>query len=543
MKEIDQKIKHFVYAVRRRLRKQKILEILFLTIGSGFCISFVLSVISLFVLVCYVSQIIIGITAISFLAGIIAGWKKTPSVMEAALLADAKGHKEKISTAYFLKGKEDLFSVLQKKDAIKIVENFQIRKEFPVQISGKKVMAVVGLGILLIGSMFLESPARDLAAEKQRVKKEVQEELAKVEKLEKKIRQNEEIDEQELTEVDKELEEIKKELAEAETDEALKKAKERLTKKMEMAGEQTKSKTLKNLLSAEAKAAKEEMEQQKSELAKEAKEAMNKAENGTKQDKKEAAQKLEELAAQTGDDQLKEAAKEYKASDYSEKAYEAAQHALNSNLQQSDNTDMAQQNATQNNSGASGQQSSNQQGNGQQGSSQQGSSQQGNGQQSSSQQGSNQQGNGSGIGQGEGSGSGIGQGEGSGSGSGQGEGNGSGSGQGEGSGSGIGQGGSGSGAGWNKGSKYGQEGLAKSKEQITIPDAELGNDANLTGKANENSNITKEKSNQSQTWSGNKVSYGEVSGEYKEKAYKKVNGSSYPGQLKEKIKNYFDGLN
>ena len=528
MKEIDQKIKHFVYAVRRRLRKQKILEILFLTIGSGFCISFVLSVISLFVLVCYVSQIIIGITAISFLAGIIAGWKKTPSVMEAALLADAKGHKEKISTAYFLKGKEDLFSVLQKKDAIKIVENFQIRKEFPVQISGKKVMAVVGLGILLIGSMFLESPARDLATEKQKVKKEVQEELAKVEKLEKKIRENEEIDEQELTEVDKQLEEIKKELAEAETDEALKKAKERLNKKMEMAGEQTKSKTLKNLLSEEAKVAKEEMEQQKSELAKEAKEAMNKAENGTKQDKKEAAQKLEELAAQTGDDQLKEAVKEYKASDYSEKAYEAAQHALNSNLQQSDNTDMAQQNATQNNSGASGQQSSNQQGNGQQ---------------SSSQQGSNQQGNGSGSGQGEGSGSGIGQGEGSGSGSGQGEGNGSGSGQGEGSGSGIGQGGSGSGAGWNKGSKYGQEGLAKSKEQITIPDAELGNDENLTGKANENSNITKEKSNQSQTWSGNKVSYGEVSGEYKEKAYKKVNGSSYPGQLKEKIKNYFDGLN
>ena len=86
------------------------------------------------------------------------------------------------------------------------------------------------------------------------------------------------------------------------------------------------------------------------------------------------------------------------------------------------------------------------------------------------------------------------------------------------------------------------EGSAKVNENVTIPDGTVGNDDNLSGKANGNNTSTKQKSSQANTWSGNKVSYGQVSGQYKEKAYKKVNGSSYPGKMKEKIRDYFDGL-
>jgi hypothetical protein len=77
---------------------------------------------------------------------------------------------------------------------------------------------------------------------------------------------------------------------------------------------------------------------------------------------------------------------------------------------------------------------------------------------------------------------------------------------------------------------------------VTIPKGELGDDENLTGKANGNDTSKKQKSKESATWAGDKVSYGSVSAQYKEKAYKKVNGSNYPGSMKEKIRHYFDGL-
>jgi len=72
----------------------------------------------------------------------------------------------------------------------------------------------------------------------------------------------------------------------------------------------------------------------------------------------------------------------------------------------------------------------------------------------------------------------------------------------------------------------------------------LGNDDNLNGNNNgDKEGSTYEKSNDSKAWAGNKVNYGEVSGEYKKKAYSKMEGSNYPKKMKNKIKNYFDGLN
>ena len=209
---------------------------------------------------------------------------------------------------------------------------------------------------------------------------------------------------------------------------------------------------------------------------------------------------------------MKKAAEEYKASSYSDGDYANAERALNETLSNmaSNRTDLADNsngtNNNQNNAGQSNSQNGNQTNSGNSGSNQ-------NGGQNSGGQGNNQNGRG---------------------GSGQ---------NGNGNGSGNGGSGNSSGSGWNYGSKEGQAGARKTNENITVPDGEMGEDENLTGKANGNNSSTKEKSNQSQTWSGNKVSYGEVSAEYKKKAYKKVNGSSYPGKLKDKIKNYFDGLN
>lgn len=485
---MDTKIKQFVYRVRARLREQKMIDSLLKITGIGLFLAVLISLVSLVVPFFYAEIVAAGVIGLSFVIGVAEGIKKTPTPMEAALTADSKGHKERISTAFFLVGREDAFSKLQKKDALGIIERFQIRKEFPLRLQAKPVLIVLGLVFLFTVSSLVDTPAREMERLRHDVQKEAKEEVAKLEKVEKEIEKKKEISEAESEEIREQLETAKKELKEADSYEDLKKAEERIVKKMEMASVKTENKTLSETLTQAAKEAKKETKSKQEDLAEAVKEALKKAEKGSAKDKKGAYEKMKKLAEMAGDEALQKAAEEFAASDFSESDFSKANSALSEALASMSkrNSDLAKNNSNS--------QQNNQNGNGQ----------------------GNQQSNGQGGSQG-----------------GQGSG---GSGNGQGS-------GSGNGGGWNKGSKNGQEGNRKTNENITVPDGEVGNDENLTGKQNGNDTSTKEKSNQSNTWSGDKVDYGKVSGEYKDKAYKKVNGSNYPGKLKDKIRDYFNGLN
>lgn len=488
---MDNRIRKFVYQVRARLREQQIITNLIKLVGYGLIVAVILSLVSMIVPFYYAIPVATGIVILFFLMGIFIGLRKTPSPMKAALQADAKGHKEKISTAFFLAGKEDPFSTLQKRDALKIMDNFLIRKEFPLRVSLKRALLVWGLALIFGISSQIDTPARQQANTRHDVSKEAKEEIARLEKVEKKLKENENLPVEEVEEIEKQLEQAKRELAEANSREELKKAEERITKKMEMATEDIKDKTLSEILRDAAEESRTSMENKDSELAKEAQEAMEKAENGSSRDKKEAYEKLSELADRLGDESLKEAAESYRDSSYSSAEYAEARQALDQTLQElqeatisdyADNGDLSDGEAQFFTQGEPND-NSNQDGLRIPG------------------QGDNNSSNGAML-----------------------------------------NGGS-SGDGWNKGSENGQEGARRINESITVPDGEIGNDENLTGKANSNGDNTKAQSNQSSAWSGNKVGYGQVSGSYKEKAYKKVDGSNYPSKLKDRIKNYFDGLN
>ncbi|MDE6759232.1 MAG: hypothetical protein K2J90_00985 [Lachnospiraceae bacterium] len=520
---MDHKIRQFVYRVRARLREQKIIENIIKFVVIGLLVAVILSFVSMMVPFYYAVPATAGIVGICFVAGIIMGIYKTPTPMEAALKADSKGHKEKISTAFYLEGKEDSFSTLQKKDALKVMEAFQVRKEFPLQLSWKQILAVLGLSLVFVACSMVETPAREAAEIRKDIEKEAKEEIARLEKVEKKLGQSREISETETAEIKEQIENAKRELSEAGSREELKKAQERITKKMEMAAEKTENKTLSETMQDAAKEAGDAAGKKESDLAKEAEEALAKAQKGNRKEKQDAYKKLKKLADAMGDEALKKAAEDYKDSSYSDSDYAGAQQALNEALEnrEADQTDLAD---NRSNTGSKDDQEKSSDNISQGNSQNNGGNQSDKGNQNNSQNGNanHNQNNG----------------QNSGSGNGQGNAGRNGSGSGNGSGT-----GNGSGGGWNHGGKEGQEGARKTNENITVPDGETGDDGNLTGKANGNDSSTKEKSGQSQTWSGNKVSYGEVSGRYKEKAYKKVNGSSYPGKLKNKIRDYFDGLN
>ena len=474
-------------------------------------IAVMISLLALVVPFYYAIVVATAVLITSFFAGILWGVKRTPKPMQAALMADAKGHKEKISTAFYLQEKEDAFAVLQKKDAMRIIDNFRIRKEFPIRIAWKRFGIFALLSILFVVCSIMDTPAKKLANMRHEVNKEAKEEIAELEKLEKELEEMKELSESEVAGVKEQLENAKKELKEAESYEELKKAEERITKKMEMASKNVQDKTLGEMLAKEAEESEQRQQEKEQELLDEAKEALEKAEKGTEKEKEEAYEKLQKLAAATGDSQLAQAAEDYKNSAYSSDSYAQVSQALNEASQNATTSDYANnsQNGNSSKDATVGNQSQGQNGNNNNFQGQNGQGQSG------------QQGNGNNGQNGQ-------------SGNGEGSGNGSG---------GDGGNGSGGGAGWNYGSKDGKEGANKTAENVTIPNGDMGDDENLTGQANGNDSSTKEKSSQGQAWSGNKVSYDDVSSEYKDKAYKKVDGSSYPAKIKDKIRDYFNGLN
>ncbi len=554
---MDAEIRVFAGRVRRRLREQSVVRELFWWTTGGLLLSLILSLVSLAVPFPMALPFIAVVLALSVIGGMAAGVLKAPTLMESALRADEQGRfEERVSTALFLQGREDAFSVLQKKDAVSRIRDFRVRKEFPVRIRKRQAALFLALAILLGVSGMADTPARQTARVQSDVKRTGKEKLARLEKVEQRLKEQEGLSETELLELEEQLERTGMDLKEAQSYEDLKKAEERFLKKLEMAAEQAEPGQAKEALqkAAQESLAAEQAEQEQ--LAQEAQEALEKAEDGDRRDKQEAYEKLKKLSELSGDQNLGKKAEAYQKSGFSSGERADARQALSENqknltggskMADGNNSQTGSQTGSQNSSQSgnqNGSQNGNQNGsqNGNQNGSQNG-NQNGNqndsqnGNQNSNQNGSqngNQNGNQNGSQNGNQNG---GQNGNSGNQNGGRNGNGN-----NGGGSGNGGTGTGGGSGWNYGSKEGREGYAKTRENITIPEGVLGEDENLTGIANGNQTSQMVQSEQSRAWSGNKVSYGEVSGAYKEKAIRKIDGSNYPGKLKEQIRNYFDGL-
>lgn len=491
----DQIIWKFVHKVRRRIGGQVVRRTLCDVACIGLVLACGISFFSLFVpfyYAVYVESIVLGSAVF---VGIGLGIHRVPTLEQAALWADDKGYQEKITTAFGLRGKEDPFSMLQKQDAVAVIANLSVAKLFPFKISVQRVIVLLLLAVLLAGGNLLDSPSRQYAREHHAVQVEVKKETAKVEKVERQLTNKESVSETEIAKVQNQLEQTKKELTKVESAKELQQVKERYLKKMQQTAEQTTDTKLRKALQKQAKQIEREQEEQKKKLARDAKQAMTQAKDGKGKEQKLAYDKVKEYAQTNGLEELETQIEEYKQSDYSETDYVKANATLTRSLQNTDRASrLTQKNAKspdnrESNSGTRMQKDSNSE------------SQTGNGNSANgNSQGRNNNGTGS-------------------------------------------NGGNQSGSGWNRGSDMGQEGSRKTTDTVTIPEGTLGEDDNLTGKVDDSGQMQKSKADQANAVAGNKVDYSKVSAEYKQKAYKQVDGASYPAKLKKQIRNYFDGLN
>lgn len=426
------------------------------------------------------------------LAGIVAAVLHFPTKKQAALAADSKGLKERVTTAYELMGKEDIFSRIQKDDTVKAIKGFDIKKSFPFVWRWKWLLAAFMCMIVVLVTAMLDTEAKREAVRIHAVKEkaeEKKEELA--EKLEEIMEENELTLEQ-AEEMKELLEAALKELMKAESELGIEKAEERLLTKLEQKLTESykeQMQALQNMMNS-----------------------MENMQQGTlsKEEMEELLKELEEMAGQMSSEELKELAEQMQNELQAGELSQTTMNAAMSQLGQMSNGAQTMLNA-------GGQQSV------------QGSQ---NGQQSgqSGQQGSQGGQNGN-------SGNGNGAGNGSGNGNGNGAGNGSGTGNGNGS-------GAGNGTGWNTGSDVGYEkDYDFNGEKVTITDKVASENSNLTGAPNQDGESYQTQGGPTMTWSGVEVEYSQVIAEYTNQAYAGLEQSDIPDSMKDIVKDYFSELN
>lgn len=491
----DRDILGFVTRVRRRQCRNLVVSHSVTALAAGFPAAFIMGAVSLAVPFYYAVQAGLVIIAGSLAAGIVVGIIRTPGLERSALLADEKGLRERVITAFSLRGRQDYFSMLQKKNTVAVISGFSVTKNFPLTVNKKAVALLVLSCIAFLIVSTLPSAAKEQAKATQEIIREAEAEIEKAEDIIREVKSISEVSPAEQEVLTDMLTEVKEELQEARTGEELKKAEERFQKKLETAIETTDnedlSQALKEYINDDLKKDTQSYEGDFEQV----KQTLKEAEAGSQESLEEAAQQMEELAQLLDDMELMEAAGELRTGEGTPENIEAAELILAEAFERS---------GEQGQSGGSGQEGSDGTDiivGGQDGDS--------DGQddglyglinagQNGAGDADDSDGNKQGIG----------------------------------------------GEGWDKGSTVSQEGAAKSpQEMITVPGAAVGGDENLTGKQNDSDQSYLQESDQALTWAGEKVDYNQVKSEYSERAYEKVDGSNYPGEVKDQIKSYFEQIN
>lgn len=524
--DLDKKINSFIKTYGKRIKINFLLDkILFGILLCG-VLSFILLSVSVFVPFkdCY--RVIAIVCILIILGSFIYGVLKLPNIKKIALLIDSKGLKERVITSLCLSNDNSDLAITQKKDTIEKLKNFNYKEKFPIKIDRKKLFKIGVLIVICTGILLVPSTSKTKAKELRNFEKGKSEIINKVEKEKNKIEETEALSKEEKEKLKKLLEDGKNELKDIETNKDINKFLERLNKKLETLKEEVKSeegkKALENL-------SKELLEDSMKKLQNDAlkdlnkiNEALNKTEEGEKisealnsgdkealenqlnnlnnslknmseNEKIELAESLSELASSLSDEELQALMNQ------------TSQGVMNGEI---DPSELSKELSSLENT-AKGNNNSNS----------------GNGNNSNSNSGNNSSANGGSSGNGSGNGNGS---------------NGSGSGNGNGLGN-----GNGSGTGWNTGSKNGTENTSEPTkgEEVYIPGREIGSDENLTGNKNNNSPSQAVETENGLNFSGEKKDYNEVIGDYSEKELQGIEGSSIPENMKNIVKDYFDGLN
>lgn len=512
--------KRYIYRFLKRARKRLSLGILVkvlpAALAAGFGVGAGINLAALLWPVYGAFWISIAALMAAAGVGLIIAVIHFPDRRKTAREVDKRGLKERLTTFVELETmdsekEESAWREWQARNTYEAVKTYDLKAAIPIRISGRQICLLACTAVVFAVAAVLPSPNKELAAVRHEQKAEA---AAKIEKLAKadeeleELKMAEQFSAKELEEIE-ELQEIikktQKELAAAETAEELSKAMERLETKT------TQSLFENRQTQAEKKAS--ALRKNVEELWKQSEKTADLTDSLNSEEVLKAMEELlEELAGELSDKELTALAEQLAQLKESFSAGSVTAEQLTGLLEGLENASLSNSTANQlakimeETAGVSLLE------------------------QTSAFVQAGQSENGNALGNGNSTGN-L-------------SGNGTGNGTGNGSGNGNGQSG-GIGGGKNQGSQKGiqkENDRAGNSEQVMLSGRELGEDENLTGQSGSGESY-KSIGGQGLTWSGEKVNYDAIIGEYTKKAYARMENNEVPKGMEEIVKGYFEGIN
>lgn len=229
----------FIKKAQKRIFLVNLLELLFWSLIAGLGLGILINGISLFVplygaeRMAFFVVLLFGLIALFFGAARFPGKKKTAEYL------DAKGLKERVSTALEQLSEDGVIQSLQRQDALKHLRSFSLKEHFPLRKSMARGLWLLGLSGIFLMTALLPSEARTEALLRHELKEKAEVEIQKAEELKKLIDTEQGL--KELLKADagmelkRQIDKSIQELSEAADKEELLKAERRLSKKVSQA--------------------------------------------------------------------------------------------------------------------------------------------------------------------------------------------------------------------------------------------------------------------------------------------------------------------
>jgi len=232
-KNEQNKLIAFIVAVRKRLNSKLFMEFSISALVGGLSAWIIVNIISM-IFPLYKAELYGALLIIPFLiGGVVYFFLHRYDNRQAALAADSKGLKERVTTAYEGMDRDDLFSQIQRRDALACISRFNIKEAFPLKFKRKKLIILAACLLLAVLTALIDTPARTEAIERHKIQVIAEEKEKELEQKVDEIKEKYNLTDAEQQEFDELLEELRKELDNALTEDDVQKAQERFETKLD----------------------------------------------------------------------------------------------------------------------------------------------------------------------------------------------------------------------------------------------------------------------------------------------------------------------
>ncbi|MBL4937703.1 hypothetical protein JK636_18490 [Clostridium sp. YIM B02515] len=217
MSSVDKEILAFIKKIKLRIHLNIIINyIIWGIIGALFCGAAV-SISALLFPLYKVYLIALKLAAIGAGIAFLVSLTMVPKNYKAAAAADSMGLKERAVTSLELIGNEENFALLQKKDTLSKLRKLDYKEKLKFKINRKQIILFIVFVFIITGTNFIPTKAKDKAQQKYRFNITQEEKIASIEKVEKDIKKNSTLKEEDKKELLDNLTSLRKEIKEAQS--------------------------------------------------------------------------------------------------------------------------------------------------------------------------------------------------------------------------------------------------------------------------------------------------------------------------------------